>query len=54
MDKYKEQLGKMINLVEKQIRWIKVLSDFSLTDTDLKPQIDMLNEAKEVFSNESD
>jgi pyruvate kinase len=54
MDKYKEQLGILIDLCEKQIRTIKVLSDYCLTDAHLMPQIVKINNAKEVYNNENE
>lgn len=50
MDKTKEQLGILIDLCEKQLRTIKVLSDFSLNDVHLAPQIEKINKAKKVFN----
>jgi len=49
-DEYKEQLGKMIELCEKQMRSIKLVTGF--TDIHLHPQIVKLKEAKEVFAKE--
>ena len=52
MDAYKEQLEKMIELCEKQVKTIKIMTGF--TDAQLYPQLKALEEAKEVLNNESE
>jgi len=50
MNEYKKQLGKMIELCEKQMKSIKVITGF--TDVHLHPQMVILREAKGVFAKE--
>ena len=47
MNKYKEQLGKMIELAEKQIKIIKLVAGFS--DAHLNPQIEKISDAKKIL-----
>ena len=54
MDKCKEQLESLIEICEKQIKTIKVLSDYTLTDTHLKPQLDVIKKAKEFLTENFD
>ena len=48
MNKYKEQLKKMIELAEQQLKLIKVVTGFS--DAHLNPQIKVVTEAKKILA----
>ena len=47
-----EQLEKIIKIVEAQIKLIKVVSSYSVTDAHLLPQLQAIEEAKNVLGKE--
>ena len=47
--KLEEQLEKMIEIAESQIRVIKVVSSHSVTNAHLSPQLQAIEEAKKVL-----
>lgn len=50
MDKCREQLINLVDIVEKQIKFIKDITGFS--DFNLSPQIQAVEEAKKVLEQE--